>query len=94
MGFWGSKKGCRGSLRDPGGPLIFSEFSRIFTFLTPRGGRGGVIKSFGRKLPGLTLHSRSNDKNDTFGLNTHIFANQYLKTLLVIPWLFGAIFNA
>ena len=30
--------------------MIFSEFSRIFTFSTPRGG-GGVIRSFGRKLP-------------------------------------------
>ena len=37
----GPKKVCREFLRDPRESLIFSELFRIFTFLTPGGGRWG-----------------------------------------------------
>ena len=46
LNFFKDQKGFRGS----GGPLIFKEFSRIFTFLTPREERG-VIRFLTRKLP-------------------------------------------
>ena len=47
----GPRNLIRGLKRILGGPLIFSEISRIFTFFTPRCGGGGVIRSHIRKLP-------------------------------------------
>ena len=48
--FRGLKGVVEGPLGTHGGPLIFfSEFSRIFTFSTPRGG-GGVMRSYTRKV--------------------------------------------
>ena len=45
----GTLRALKRVAEDPRGPLNFSEFSRIFTFSTPRGERE-VIRSFTRKL--------------------------------------------
>ena len=47
--FYGSKKGCKGSLRDP--PPLSPDFFRIFPiFHIFDTSRGGVIRSFGRNI--------------------------------------------